>query len=353
MHRRVARSFFILLCGALATALGVAAALLFTRPGLGLLARLLGDYSNQVLRGSVHVGAVRGDWLRGFELDSLVIRDTAGVVLLFAPRVEVRYRLGNLLSRRILVDEARLVRPELTLLKHRSGPGRMNYEEVLRLGEGPGGGTPPLTEIRNLTIVDGRITVRLPWNPDGRLRQAREVDSALAYLRTRPGRRIEPGPEGLEQIRTIEGLDAELALLRISTPDRQPIALDITRLSARISDPALDLRALAGRVVTRGDSLLFELDRFELPGTTGSGSGRLDWPRDTLLYRYSLDAPRLALADLRFISPEFPDFRGSARVRAASRSTTRTEYEIRDLAVGDGASRVAGRLIAISDVHRG
>jgi hypothetical protein len=352
MRRRIARSVFILLCGALATALGVTGALLFTTPGRGLLARLLSDQAPRLVRGSVYIGGVRGGWLRGFVLDSVVIRDTAGALLLSSRRVEVGYSLANLLSGRVLVSSARVVHPDIQLIKHRNG--RLNYEEILRLGEGGGkGGASPLIEIHDLVIEDGRLTIRLPWNPDGRLRSAGQVDSALSYERSKPGRRIERGPEGLELIRTITALNATLPLLRIATPDRQPVALEIATLAARVSDPALEIRALRGKVRTKEDSLVFELERFELPGTSGQGTGRLDWPSDTLLYHFNLRAPRLALADLRFISPNFPDFTGAGRVQAASLSTTRTEYDIRDLAVGDLDSKVTGRLVAVTDVYRG
>ena len=350
MHRRIARSVFILLCGALATALGVVAAMLFTAPGNRLLARLLTDQSHRIIRGSVYIGAVRGGWFRGFSLDSVVIRDSSGVALVSAPRVEVHYQLANLIAGRILISSARLVRPDILLLKHRSG--RLNYEEIFRLGEGPAG-TAALLEIDNLEIVDGRLTIRMPWNPDGRLRSPRQVDSALAYERGKPGRRIEPGPEGLELIRTIEELNARLPLLRISTPDRQPVTLELAQLAARISDPRLEIRDLRGKVLTRSDSLLFELEHVELPGSSGQGTGRIDWPNDTLLYHFSFRMPRVALADLRFISPNFPDFKGSGRVQASSLSATRTEYDIRELAVGDAATRVTGRMVAITDVYRG
>ncbi len=351
MHRRIARSGFILLCGVVATTLGVVGAMLFTPAGRQLLARLLTDQAPRLVRGSVYIGGVRGSWLKGFALDSVVIRDTAGAVLLAAPRVEVRYQLANLLAGRVVISFARAIRPRIQLIKHRSG--RVNYEEIFRLGEGPKGGPSALIEIHNLTIEDGLMTIRLPWNPDGRLRLTRQVDSALAFERGKPGRRIEAGPEGLELIRTIDELNAQLPLLRISTPDRQPVTLEIERLAARVSDPALDIQALSGSIRTKNDSLLFELTRFELPGTSGQGSGRLDWPSDTLLYHYSFRTPRLALKDLRFISPKFPDFTGSGRVQAASLSTTRTEYDIRELALGGAGSKVAGRLVAITDVHRG
>jgi autotransporter translocation and assembly factor TamB len=351
MHRRIARSVFILLCGAIATTLGVIGALLFTPPGRQLLARLLTDQAPRLVRGSVYIGAVRGGWVKGFVLDSVVIRDTSGTVLLAAPRVEVRYELANLLAGRVVINFARAIRPRIELVKHRSG--RLNYEEIFKLGEGPKGGPSPLIEIHDLEIEAGRLTIRLPWRPDGRLRLARQVDSALAYERGKPGRRIEAGPEGLELIRTIDSLNARLPLLRISTPDRQPVTLEIERLTAHVSDPALEIRALSGGLRTKNDSLVFELTHFELPGTSGQASGRLDWPSDTLLYHYRFRAPQLALKDLRFISPKFPDFTGSGRVQAASLSTTRTEYDIRELALGGGGSKVAGRLIAITDVHRG
>jgi len=351
MRHRIARSVFILLCGALATALGVVGALLYTPSGRALLARVLTDQSSRLVRGSVFIGAVRGTWVQGFTLDSVVVRDSSGTLFLAARRIEVGYSLANLLGGRAVLSTARLVHPEIQLLKHRGG--RLNYEEILRLGEGKPGGASPLIEIQDLAIEDGRVTIRLPWSPDGRLRGAAQVDSALSYERSKPGRRIESGPEGLELVRTIDGLNARLPLLRIATPDRKPVALEIARLSARISDPALDIRDLRGKVHTKEDSLVFDLDRFELPGTSGQGAGRLDWPSDTLLYHFAFRAPRLALADLRFISPRFPDFTGSGRVQAASLSTTRTEYDIRDLAVGDSDSRVTGRMVAVTDVYRG
>ena len=351
MHRRIARSVFILLCGAIATALGVASATLFTPSGRSLLARILTDQSRLLVRGSLSIGSVRGGWLSGFDVDNVVIRDTAGVVLVSAPHVEVRYNLSNLLAGRVVFVRARLVRPDIHLLKHRR-TRRMNYEEIFKLGEKQGGAS-PLIEINNLEIVDGRILLELPWNPDGRLRTARQVDSALAFERGKPGRRIERGAEGLMMVRTIDSLNAKLPVLRVSTPDRQPVTLEIEQLAARVSDPALAIRDLRGTVRTRGDSLLFEIEHAELPGTALRGAGRLDWPSDTILYHYSLTAPKLALADLRFISPNFPDFRGSARVTANSLSGLRTEYDIRELAVGGQDTRVTGRLVAISDVYRG
>ncbi|MGQ0701570.1 MAG: hypothetical protein ACT4PM_00380, partial [Gemmatimonadales bacterium] len=362
MHRRIARSVFILVCGAGATVLGVVGALWFTVPGRSLLVRLVSDQSGRVLRGSVRIGAVSGTWLRGFTLGEVEIRDTAGQLFLRAPRVRLTYQLTNLLAGRFVVNELVLERPELRILKHRDRGdlnGRTNLEEIFRLNEparrpvrGPAR-PPPLIEARNLTIIDGRVMIRLPWNPDGRLRTRAQVDSALAAEREKPGRRIEEGLEGLELVRTLERVNGFLPVLRLSSPDRQPVTAQVERLATLISDPPLEVRDLRGTMRTRGDSLLFQADLIELPGTRAGGDGRLDWPKDTILYRVQFDAPRLALADLRWISPEFPDFTGSARVRGSSLAGSRTEWAIGNLAVGDATSRVTGRMVAIVDVYRG
>ena len=351
MRRRAARAFFVFLCGALATVLGAGTALLYTSAGRALLARVLTDQAPRLVRGSLRIGRVAGPWVDGFSLSDVLIRDTAGVVLARVPRLDLHYTLANLLAGRMVFSRAILHAPEVQIVKHRGG--RLNYQEVFRLNEGTGGGPSPLIEINQLEVDSGRVTIRVPWNPDTRIRSERQLDSALAAERVKPGRRIETGAEGLEMVRTIESIQASFPVLRISTPDHQPLLLQIDRLAARLSDPLLEIRDLRGRVRTKDDSLLFELERATLPGTSVRGAGRLDWPRDTLLYHLALDAPKLALADIRFISPFFPGFTGRARLRARSVSGARTEWDIRDLSAGDSGSRVTGHLVAITDATRG
>jgi len=353
MRRRAGRAFFILLCGAVATVLGVVSALLWSPPGRDLLARLVIEETRGMVRGTMAIGAVRGRFTTGFTLERVVIRDSMGVVFAEVPRLDLTYRLANLIAGRIVLGSAVFDQPRFQVIKRRS-TGRLNYEEIFRLGEGTGpGGAPPLVELNDVRIMNGHVSLSLPWNPDGRLRTAQQHDSALAAERAKPGRRIEEGREGLTLLRTIEGLNADFPLIRISTPDRQPIAIEISGLDGRLSDPALDIRELRGTLQTEGDSLLFELPRVELPGTEGRVEGRIDWPQDTIQYHFTFDAEKLALADIRFVSAFFPDYRGRAWLQARSASNRRTEWTIRDLAVGDSASRIEGSLVAITDIRHG
>ncbi len=353
MRRRLLRWVFVVFVGAVAAVLGVATATLYSPPGRALLVRLVSSKAGGMIRGSLSIEAASGRWLNGFALDGVVIKDSAGVLLADVPRIEVSYSLAEILAGRIVFSSLRLHHPVLQIIKHRNG--RANYQEIFHLGEGssPPGSRPQLIEIHGLTIDSGTVTIRLPWNPDGRLHTPAQVDSALAFERAKPGRRIEPGPEGLEMVRTLEGLDARMPLVRVSSPDNGPTLVDIERLRVRISDPAVQLSDLKGEVRTKNDSLIFSVDHADLPGTSLSGAGRLDWPRDTILYHFGLQASRLALRDMRWISPGFPDFTGAAHIDASSVSGSRTEYDIRNLSVGDSTSRMTGRLVALTDIYKG
>jgi hypothetical protein len=352
MRRRVGRAFFILLCGTLATVLGTVSALLWSGPGRRLLTRLVVEETRGMVRGSMEIGSVSGRFTTGFRLERVVIRDAEGVVFAELPRLDVTYRLANLIAGRIVLGSVTLDQPRFQIIKRRS-TGRLNYQEIFRLGEGPGGGASPLVELNNFRIMSGHVVLSLPWNPDGRLRTPEQRDSALVAERAKPGRRIEEGREGLMLLRTIEGLNADFPVLRISTPDRQPLTVEISGLEAVLSDPALDIRELRGNFRTQGDSLLFQLARVELPGTEGRAEGRIDWPQDTVLYHFTFQADKLSLPDVRFVSPFFPNYTGRARLQARSVSNQRTEWTIQGLEVGDSTSRIEGNLVAITDIPRG
>ena len=354
MRRLVARVGFVAVLTVLAAVLGTLVALVATGPGHDLLSRLLSEQSNRLVRGSITVARIEGDFISRLQFDSVVVRDTAGQPLAEIRRLEIRFRLANFLAGRIVFDSVRATGARIEVVKHRDD--RMNYQEILRLGETPGNGPGTLLRIDNLVIDDGRLTVRTPWSPDGRLRTARQRDSALVSERARPGRLIEPGHrvrDGLMIVRTIDHLAAQFPVMRISTPDHLPFAATIDSLAAMVSDPAIAVRDLKGRIVQGADSLLFDLQRIALPNTVFRGSGRLDWPRDTLLYHFAMTASPLDLADMRWVSPQFPSLTGTGRVTATSVAGSRTDYDIRDLDLADPASRIRGRMVASLDTYRG
>ena len=138
MRRLIARFFFVFIVGSLAMVLGVVTSMTLTPPGRALLARTVSRILDEVIIGQVKVGAISGSFLYDLTLEDLVVRDTSGALLADLPRVRVNYRLPNLLAKQFVLSAVQLEHPTIQIIKHRDG--RMNYEEVLGLKKGKGGG---------------------------------------------------------------------------------------------------------------------------------------------------------------------------------------------------------------------
>ena len=351
MRRRVARFLFVTLLGSVAMVLGVVTSMILTPPGRDLLARTVSRMLDRVVLGHVEVGSISGSFLYDLVLEDLVVRDTSGVLLASLPRVRVGFTLPNLIAGQVVLSSVQLERPVIQLIKHRNG--RMNYEEVLRLGKGAPGGKSPLVDFHDVRLSGGSLRIALPWNPDRSLKTQASKDSALQAERARPGRIIEESPEGLRRVILLSDLNTRLSRLRIATPDRKPFTIDLEALATRINDPAVTLRDAAGRVVLRGDSAVFSLSRGALPDTRFSGGGAVTWPRDTILYDFQVISPQVNLEDLRWVSPQFPSMIGSGVLTARSVSGIRNEYDIRDLRLRAGPQQVSGELVAMTDRRQG
>jgi translocation and assembly module TamB len=351
MRRHLTRFLFVFVVGTLAMLLGVVTSMTLTPPGRDLLARTVSRMLDRIVTGQVKVGAISGSFLYDLTLEDLVVRDTSGALLADLPRARVTYRLPNLIAGQVVLSGIQLERPTIQLIKHRNG--RMNYEEVLRIGKGSPGGKSPLVEFHNVHMNAGTIRIALPWNPPKSARTEFSIDSALRAERAKPGRLIEDSPEGLRRVVLLSDLATRISRLLIATPDRKPFTIDLDSLATRVNDPGVTLRNAVGRVRIRGDSAVFSLSRGALPDTRFSGGGAVTWPRDTILFDFQVTAPRINLEDLRWVSPDFPAMAGRAVLTARSETGARTAYDIRDLHLRGVMGQVDGELVTITDRKRG
>ena len=349
--RHVVRVLVLLVVGVIASLVGVLVALTVTPPGRALLARNVSHQLETLLRGQVLVGAIEGSFLRDLVLTNVVVRDTSGVLLVSLPVVRVKYLIPNFLAKRFILETLEVDNPIINLVRHASG--RWNYEEVLRLSEGPPGrkSVPPLIEFRNMKLQDGMLSLAYPW-PTGKLTPAQR-DSQVAAVRAIPGRMVGDTPEGTRRVMTFSNLTTAIRRLRISTPDRLPVLAVIDTLNADASEPQLQLRQLQGTIEQQGDSLRFSLTRAALPGTQATAEGLVSWPRDTIMWDFRANASKVDLVDLRFISPEFPAMKGHANIVAQSLSGRHTNYTLTNLVLTDGPERLEGRLVAEVDAVDG
>ncbi|MGH7523199.1 MAG: translocation/assembly module TamB domain-containing protein, partial [Gemmatimonadales bacterium] len=344
--RRIVAALLTPLAVVIAVVIGTVAATVLTPPGHALLARIASRWISGAIAGGMQIGAIRGNIWSHIELDHVVIRDQSGRVLLSTPRLETSYVLPGLLARRLIFRHVRADSLVLHLVKLRAG--RWNYEAVFHLNEGPGSGQPPpRVALLDVGVTHGSIQIDVPTTPGPPRRPV-----------TRNGRtpsqpRVDTTADGPVRVYTMTDLDATLSLLRISTPNHDPLEARVVALRTRINDPAVELTQMTGRILTAGDSLRFAVDSISMPGSRLIGGGAIRWPHDTLLFDFTLDAPKVALRDLRWIQADLPDWTGRGHVIAKSASGSRADFLLDHLAVGNDTAGVTGKMTVMTDVRRG
>lgn len=329
----------------IAAVVGTVVVLLFAPPGRALTVRILTERISGAVAGRVEIGAMGGGIVGHLVLEEVTVRDSLGVLLLDAPRIEANYRIRDLLAGRIAFAALRLDRPTIHLVRLRAN--RWNYENVFRIKPRTGPSTPPVVEFRDVEIRGATLRVDVPTTPKPPRVPISRQSTPL------PEPEVVTSSDGPVRVYRASGLDARLPYVRLSTPGRDPIFVEIEALAARLSDPALTITSARGTLLTAADSLRFVFEEASLPVTRVRGGGAVRWPRDTVLFDFELAADTVALADLHFISPDFPDWAGRGRVVALATVGSRTDYRLEELTLGDGQARAEGRLIASVDAYRG
>lgn len=319
------------------TALGAVGAGLRTDAGRDVLTRYGVALLNRVVHGTAVVGEVTGTLTGGIEARDVVIRGEDGTLLAHLPEVTLRYRMLDLLTGRIALGRVVLNKPRINIVKQASG--RFNYEEVLGLGGPGGGGRKPLVAFRDVEIHHGTVVIRTPTEATN--------DTSIE---------IESGPGGFMRIRRLDDLNAIVSYARVSSPFEGENALrfDIDELSARFSDPQLDVLSLRGRLEIDGDSIVLDLSRFVLPGSETTVKGVLRWPDGPLLLALELDADRLAVEDARPFVDGLPwGLEGSGHISLLSLDGERIRVRISPLRLAgpDGGGNITGRFGIV--VHEG
>src|SRR3989449_7161508 len=128
--------------------------------------------------------------------------------------------------------------------------------------------------------------------------------------------------------------------------------------SSDLSDPAVRLADVAGRLGVIGDSMEVRLARVGLPRSAlRDARGTVRWPHGTLLFDLRLLADSATLEDFRFIDRRFAGVPGtgvvSGDVRVRSHGERVLEVGLDPLRLAYGGGTVAGRLVAFSAADSG
>src|SRR5258705_10140488 len=120
------------LVGLLACFLGALNALVGTRAGRTMLARIASSVVESGVAGSIEVGEVRGSLLTGVVLTDVRLLDPDSTLVAWLPRAELGYNPIDFAAGRVVFMEVRLERPIINIVPHPSGETK--FDALLRLG---------------------------------------------------------------------------------------------------------------------------------------------------------------------------------------------------------------------------
>src|SRR5665213_2955771 len=256
--------------------------------------------------GYVTVDHIEGNLLDGATIVGLTITDSARAPFVTADTIVASYGIGDLIGKRIYLDNVRIVRPVVVI--DRMPGGKWNYDRIF-----PRDTTQPPTPpgflswitLRNVTIEDGHVTSRSPWAPNDSL-NATKRDSVIKFTMGPLGRlnivRVAGGFQKISDFRNIYG---KFPLMRLEDPSdaRQIIDVASVRLTAEpLKPPSVRVTDAKGRFILLHDSLYFNNITVALPGSSLSrGTGRYNFNSNDL--RLRLHADTVATNDLLWIDP--------------------------------------------------
>ncbi len=299
--------------------------------------------------GTVSIGRLEGNLLTGVRLHDLSITDSSGAPFLTVREVRAKYGLlSTALNRRIELENVLLDHPVIVL--EQNADQVWNYERIfpsdttavrdttrLQFGE--------WLVLRDAQIIQGSLTVRMPWEPESGL-TATEADSVRRFALSGDSREVvERTGGGLQKVQRFEQIDALFPLMRIAHPEYATRRFEVDSLRMRalaFAPPAADVRQLSGTFETDPDSVWFTDLDVRLPASSATLSGRYTIANGDLAL--AANAQPVAFDDVRFLYPPLPED-GSAQMQLAVLwANGQQRYDVRDLTLTTGGSRVDGNI---------
>ncbi|MFW6206203.1 MAG: hypothetical protein ACOC5I_03120, partial [Gemmatimonadota bacterium] len=208
--RRVLRLIVLAVVVLVLAVTGVLLFLTRAAPGVEGTGRFVLDRLQGSINGELVVGGIQSaSLLEGVMLRDVTLSDEAGRPFLQADSIRLGYRLGRLLVGSVVFDRADLYGPDVTV-ERLPGQARWNFEQILSDTTSSGEASPDdggrLILIEDVTIHDGRVAVRIPWD-DG------DPEDGRALVESVPG----------GTVRTLRFHDVGARLPRIvwESPDRE------------------------------------------------------------------------------------------------------------------------------------
>ena len=251
-------------------------------------------------------GLFTGAWAYGISL-----QDPGGETMVVADSARIRYRLASFFGGDVIIDDLVVYGAEV-LVYRMPTDSLWNYQRLLSdtVPSDTTGGPGRATILRGLRLVDGLVAVRIPWEPDADLtpaeREAEIADALAADSRIA----VEEVPGGY--LRTINARVADVGIedLAVAPDERGGTYLRITHAVAAVDlyvDEPLMVEGLTGELSLREGMVRYAAPEVRLPASIVATEGVLNMTGEELAYDLTVEGEGVALRDLQWLYPAFPD----------------------------------------------
>lgn len=303
------------------------------------------------INGRVYVGRITGNPLGGLTVDTFAIRDRGGELVVSTGRLSFDYDIRDLADQRLYLRHVVAEHPHLHLRDF--GNGKWNYKSLVKPSPGPRVNTPgrgwgDFVVLDSVAVTDASFFLSLPWSPDTSLTQ-RQRDSVVRRELVRTDRRVQKTATGYARTYMWTKASGLLSHARLADPDSSRFGqeIHIASLDANEFDPPLTFRNLRGRVRRLGDSAWLDVPHWDLPGSTGSASGKLVWGSERpIRYDLVVRGDSMSLADVNWVYATLPKTGGGRMVLRISnkRNDRIMDYHLDSMDVRSTGSRLVGEM---------
>src|SRR4051812_31123137 len=303
------------------------------------------------VHGKVTLGRISGNPLHGITVDTFAVRDTTGELVISTGKVSVEYDIRDIADMRLLFRRVDAQHPLIHLRQHADYSWNYHFWK-----SGPAGPKPSVPSrswgdyfvLDSVTAANVTFILSLPVRFDST--QSKAVrDSVIRFETQRKDRRVEKTADGYARSYIWTGGTGLVSHIRLSDPDSNKFGREfqIARLNVNEFDPPFRFRNLAGVVRQLGDSLWFNIPHFDLPASTGSGTGKIVWGSNLpIRYDIVVRGDSVALADVNWVYPTLPKTGGGRVVLHISnkRDLDILEYRLDSMDVRSTRSRLVGEM---------
>jgi len=271
---------------------------------------------DQKLKGAkIYIGRLSGNFLTELTIDTVAIRDKRGELFASSGRITVSYDPRDLFDSRLLIRRAHAEHPYVHIIQH--ADGSWNFKEVFSSGNKS---VPqlPQTETRrgwgdyivfdSTTMKDASFILTLSWSPDDSLKGAKRDSSINAHLNN-AAHSVVKTFDGYGRQYSWTNAHGLITHARLADPDSDRkfgMQFKVDSLSADEYEPTFKFRGVKADARKLGDSVWFQVAHFDMPASTGTGSGKVWWGSGPVRYDVAVHGDSVSLDDVNWVYPTLP-----------------------------------------------